>query len=93
MPFKALRFYSNFGKCPAFQPDGSRDVAAWMHGDITAAVKKIGATFLPAGALSQRCRQMGPALQGFQLTCSAVVGGVASASLSNRYGIIFLGVS
>ena len=84
MPFTLL---PNYGKCPDFQPDGSRDVAAQVHGDIAAAVKKDWSNFIASRGIESAM-----SAGGIQLTGSAV-GGVASASPSNHYGIIFLGVS
>ena len=46
-----LRFYSNFGRCPGFLPDGSRDPAAWAGDDITAATKKGWSDFIAGHGL------------------------------------------
>ena len=47
-----VRFYSNYGRCPGFQADGSRDPAAWVNDDITAATKQDWIDFIASQGLS-----------------------------------------
>ena len=47
-----VRFYSNYGRCPGFQADGSRDPAAWVNNDITAATKQDWIDFIASQGLS-----------------------------------------